>query len=267
MHDAEAIDDAFNENAVYEDVAAGTVRHGVDDIKTGLRVTFNAVPDFKVKLTTWFSAGNMLFCEWVMSGTQTGDYPEIPATGKSFSVKGASIASIKDGKFEQWTDYYDLYSFLYQLGVIGKQDIIKDSSVMSDHLVTGTKAYGSLVPDGSPIEKPERINTGKNCIVNLVQPYKITGTLNGTITFNYRILIKGPCGSPPGTYSEEWIAYGSFKGEINKNVVSAEMSYTAKVKAGGEIEGKILSGNGLEGELRIYGNFSNGKLLYTGIIK
>ena len=121
-HNVDIIDEIFAENGIYEDVAAGTIAHGREEIKNGLKENFVAVPDFKVELIDWFSSKNMLASQWIMSGTQTGDYPGLPATGKSFSVRGASIAIIKDGKFERWTDYYDLYLFLKQLGTIPNQD-------------------------------------------------------------------------------------------------------------------------------------------------
>jgi len=100
-HDVDLIDEVFDENGIYEDVTAGTVRRGRQEIKNGLKESFAAVPDFNVELIDWFSSKNMLACQWIMSGTQTGDYPDLPATGKSFSVRGASIALIKDGKFER----------------------------------------------------------------------------------------------------------------------------------------------------------------------
>lgn len=125
LHNPDAIDDVFTEDGVYEDVAAGAVMHGRDEIKTLLKGTFAAVPDFKVKITRWFSSKNMLACQWIISGTQTGDFPEIPASGKSFSVRGASVALIENGKFKRWTDYYDMYTFLRQLGVVAAPDSTK----------------------------------------------------------------------------------------------------------------------------------------------
>ena len=80
-------------------------------------------------------------------------------------------------------------------------------------------------------------------------------------------MVKGPCGSPPGTFDEEWIAYGKFTGKIKGTPASGNRSYTAKVKAGGGVNGRIVLGQGLEGELQVYGNFENGKLSYKGLIK
>ncbi len=131
----------------------------------------------------------------------------------------------------------------------------------------GVEAVGKFSPSGPPQKKPDRIEAGKNCIVDLIQAYSISGTLSGKIEFNYRILVKGPCGSPPGTFDEEWIAYRNFSGNINGTTASGKITYTATVKAGGEVNGIIVLGQGLEGELNVYGNFNEGKLSYKGLLK
>jgi steroid delta-isomerase-like uncharacterized protein len=267
LHKADAIDNVFTKDGIYEDVAAGVVMHGREEIKTLLRGTFAAVPDFKVNIIRWFSVKNMLACEWIMSGTQTGDFTEIPATGKSFSVRGASVALVENGKFKRWTDYYDMFSFLRQLGIKVMSDAARDTTAESEDVNGGVEASGSIAPSGSPQKKPERISAGKSCIVNLIQPYKVSGTLTGTVEFNYRILVKGPCGSPPGTFDEEWIAYGTFSGTVKGTAASGNMSYVASVKAGGKVDGQIMLGQGLEGKLQVYGNFSDGSLSYKGVLK
>ncbi len=109
-------------------------------------------------------------------------------------------------------------------------NLAQDSTSAPD-MPDGIEAAGEFSPSGPPQKKPERIEAGKSCIVDLVQSYTISGTLSGKIVFNYRILVKGPCGSPPGTFDEEWIAYGKFTGKINDAVASGNMCYTAKVKA------------------------------------
>ena len=73
---------------------------------------------------------------------------------------------------------------------------VKDSTAAMD-MKNGIEAEGEFFPSGPPQKKPERIEAGKNCIVDLTQSYTISGTLSGIIEFNYRILVKGPCGSTP----------------------------------------------------------------------
>jgi hypothetical protein len=46
----------------------------------------------------------------------TGDYPEMPATGRSCTVRGASVLELRDGLFSRCSDYYDMLTLLRQLG-------------------------------------------------------------------------------------------------------------------------------------------------------
>ena len=148
------------------------------------------------------------------------------------------------------------------------QNANADTTITTLKGMTGkVEASGILTPSGPPLEKPQRINAGKGCIINLIQPYNISGTLTGKMELNYRILVKGPCGSPAGTFDEEWIAYGTFTGSVNGTKASGNMSYVANVKAGGQVDGTIEFGQGLEGKLYIYGNLSDGKLSYKGVLK
>jgi uncharacterized protein len=134
----------------------------------------------------------------------------------------------------------------------------------SPRTVRGDEVAGTLTPVGSPVVPPVRIDTGESCIVELQQVYVISGALSGSVEIDYRILVAGPCESPPGAFDEEWIAHGIFTGTVNEAPSSAIFSYTAQIKAGGEVEGRIVLGQGLGGELSIHGNFSNGWLSYRG---
>lgn len=129
-----------------------------------------------------------------------------------------------------------------------------------------TEACGIFAPAGSPLERPVRVDVGGRCVVDLRQAYDMSGTLSGSLEIDYRILVYGPCEVPPviGKYDEEWIAHGTFTGKINESAVSGSLTYTAQVRAGGDVEGRILLGGGLDGELAVFGNFGDGKLSYHG---
>lgn len=117
-HDAEKIAEFFTEDGIHEDVAVGSVFHGKSELIAGLNPLFAACPDFKLELKTLFAVGNWVAQEWIMSGTQTGDLNilGIPAAGKRFSIRGASITRLRDGKIARNTDYWDMASMRQQLG-------------------------------------------------------------------------------------------------------------------------------------------------------
>lgn len=116
--DINAILSFFTEDCVYEDTALGAVNTGKGQLETFLRATFAAIPDFHIELKATLSAGDRAASEWIMSGTQTGAFPGIPATGKQFSVGGASIIEVYQGKIRRNADYWSLATLLQQVGVL-----------------------------------------------------------------------------------------------------------------------------------------------------
>ena len=117
-HDVEKILTFFTDDCVYEDVATGAVNRGKEELKAFSSATFAAFADLKFERTSNFVAGDWRGAEWVMSGTHGGDFPGLPATGKSFSVRGASITELHEVKIRRNTDYWNLASFLQQIGVM-----------------------------------------------------------------------------------------------------------------------------------------------------
>lgn len=117
-HDIEKIASFFIDDCVYEDVAAGAVYQGKDGVKAWARTAFSAFPDFKIEVKSFFGAGDRAASEWIMSGTHSGDFPGLPATGRSFSVLGASIIELQEDQIIRNADYWDSASMLRQLGAM-----------------------------------------------------------------------------------------------------------------------------------------------------
>ncbi len=126
------------------------------------------------------------------------------------------------------------------------------------------RATGTFRPDGPPQHEATRVDAGKSCVVDVRQAYVVEGTLEGSFNVDFRILVRGPCGRPLGTFAEEWIARGEFVGSLQGDSITARFTYTATVEPGGEVSGLIVLGQGLNGELRVRGSFSNGELIYDG---
>ena len=54
-----------------------------------------------------------------MSGTQTGDLPGMPASGRPFRVRGATLITLDDaGQVSGWTEYWDTAIWLRQVGFL-----------------------------------------------------------------------------------------------------------------------------------------------------
>ena len=116
-HDAERVVSYFTDDATYDDVAMGQVAISKDQIREFAKSMFRSTPDVTFELLSLFVAGDWIASEWVMTGTQTGDMPGVPATGRSFSIRGASVGELAGDKIKRNSDYWSLTSLLQQLGV------------------------------------------------------------------------------------------------------------------------------------------------------
>lgn len=106
------------DQCVYEDVPLGVVNHGNQELRAFGKQVFDAFPDFNIELATRVAAGDWAMLEWTMSGTHQGDLPDMPATGKPFSVRGATTLQLEDGRISRNSDYWDMATLLTQLGLM-----------------------------------------------------------------------------------------------------------------------------------------------------
>jgi len=106
-------------------VDPGYVRHVVDisedivgpvgfgEAVVAIRTQF---PDFHVRYDGIIVAGDTIVLRWTVTGTDTGAVGELPPTGMSIQISGASVIHVIDGKFaEEWM-YYNEGAMMQQLG-------------------------------------------------------------------------------------------------------------------------------------------------------
>jgi steroid delta-isomerase-like uncharacterized protein len=115
-HDMERVASVFTDDCIYEDVALGVINRGRDELVAFGNGFIEGVPDLRVQITSRFATGDMAATEWKMSGTHTGNLPGMPATGKTFSLRGASVFQIRGDRLVRCSDYWDLATFQKQLG-------------------------------------------------------------------------------------------------------------------------------------------------------
>jgi steroid delta-isomerase-like uncharacterized protein len=118
-HDAGRILSFCTDDVVFEEVPMGKVWRGNKEAKDFISSSFVDFPDFKIELKSGFHAGDRGAGEWVMSGTFAhSSTPGMTATGKRFSVRGASIIEFRKGKISREAMYWDLAAFLQQVGLM-----------------------------------------------------------------------------------------------------------------------------------------------------
>jgi steroid delta-isomerase-like uncharacterized protein len=118
-HDPDRILALYADDAVWEEVPLNLVTRGTEEIRAHLERLFTATPDIVYDVTGGFAADDRAVAEWSITGTLTGDFPGLPpGAGQPFSVRGVSTFEFADGKITRYTEYWDAYAFLVQLGAL-----------------------------------------------------------------------------------------------------------------------------------------------------
>jgi len=73
-------------------------------------------------------AGDRVVARWTCTGTHTGDFIGIPATGKKMSVLGISMYRLRDGKIVETRNSADVFGMLVQLGVVSPPGMKADKA-------------------------------------------------------------------------------------------------------------------------------------------
>jgi steroid delta-isomerase-like uncharacterized protein len=92
----------------YEDVPTSTVSEGPDAVKAFFERVWAAIPDMQMVPTTVLTTGSALAVEWIATGTHSGDFPGLPATGNPFHIRGISMIELVGGQVQRVSDYWDL---------------------------------------------------------------------------------------------------------------------------------------------------------------
>jgi steroid delta-isomerase-like uncharacterized protein len=117
-HDLDRLTALFTDDVVYEDVTLGRVNRGKGEFRSFAEEFFAGFPDVTFEQKSRFASGSHGDVEWLMRGTHRGDMPGMPATGKQVEVRGASILEFANDKIRRCSDYWDMATFLKQLGMM-----------------------------------------------------------------------------------------------------------------------------------------------------
>jgi steroid delta-isomerase-like uncharacterized protein len=103
--------------AVYEKEAQPAARA----LAEGLTLWHEAFPDLAIRHTNTIPTPGALTIQWVLQGTHTGIFREIPPTGRVVEVPGATVLKVnEDGKIHHGTVYVDMATILHNLGTLPK---------------------------------------------------------------------------------------------------------------------------------------------------
>ena len=73
------------------------------------------IPDAFYDVHERMESGDRVICRWTCTGTQTGNFYGMPATGKKVDCKGITIFRISNGKIAELWNVWDQYTLVQQL--------------------------------------------------------------------------------------------------------------------------------------------------------
>ncbi len=112
-----ALHNDYAHNAIVEDSMHDTPFVGREAIMARKGVGMAAIPDLKIKPTNRVVHGNQVTVEWYATGTHTGDFPGLPASGRTFSFHGVTVVVREQGKITRESIYYSMDDVRKQLSV------------------------------------------------------------------------------------------------------------------------------------------------------
>lgn len=103
-------------HAVVEDSMYAQPHVGRDAIMARKNVIMTAASDAQIAVTNRVVHGNQVTAEWVATGRHTGDLPGLPASGRTFTLRGVTVVIREEGKIVREALYYDVSELRRQLG-------------------------------------------------------------------------------------------------------------------------------------------------------
>jgi steroid delta-isomerase-like uncharacterized protein len=116
-NDLDALAEVVSEDLLTPKIMSG-IPTGIEGAKAAHRIMLAGFPDYETIIDDVFAEGDKVAVRITMSGTNTGSFMGIPATGKHVSFTGIYIARIASGKIVEHWGEEDGVSLLQQLGVL-----------------------------------------------------------------------------------------------------------------------------------------------------
>lgn len=114
--DYEAVWDCYCEDIVYEDAALGHVYRGLEATKE-FYLNYMTALDVTTEIESLVTTDSAFGIGHRFSGTHTTDLPGLPATGRPFSVRGATMGTVENGRIKTNVDYWNVADLMAQLGL------------------------------------------------------------------------------------------------------------------------------------------------------
>ena len=122
-------EEVFNEQdfaAADEIVAADYINHnpapgelpGREGLKQFVAYLHSANEGIRFVIEDQIAEGDKVVTRWTATGTHTGEFAGIPATGKRYTTKAINIHRVVDGRIQEGWLEWDTLGWMQQIGVI-----------------------------------------------------------------------------------------------------------------------------------------------------
>lgn len=91
--------------------------HGRDAWEAYLKELKKGFPDISFEIEEVATNGTIVMVEATVSGTHTGEFQGLPATGREVEVQTMVKAVVENGRIEEWHEYYNRQEVPEQLGL------------------------------------------------------------------------------------------------------------------------------------------------------
>jgi steroid delta-isomerase-like uncharacterized protein len=118
-HDPDRVAAIYAEEAVHEVVATGEIFTGPDAIHANIAALMTAVPDAALTVNQAFTTSDAGAIDWTFTGHYSRQLPGFPPpTGQALSLRATTLFELRDDSVIRTTEFYDLYGFFLQLGLL-----------------------------------------------------------------------------------------------------------------------------------------------------
>jgi steroid delta-isomerase-like uncharacterized protein len=145
LHDIDGTLATFGPDARYDDEPWDDHRVGRDEVHLYYKELLAAAADFRIEVQNRYMTDEAVILEVIISGTHTGDWKGLPATGKkvSFPLCGIFTFDSADRIFGEKI-YYDRATLLKQLGIFREPTTPVGRLLTAiTHPLTIARAFGS----------------------------------------------------------------------------------------------------------------------------
>jgi steroid delta-isomerase-like uncharacterized protein len=116
--DGRRITDLFDQDGVWEDVAAGVSYRGHPRLRQMFEESYRWAPALVFDVVHAHGSDDRYVIEWEMHAEGNGEFGDTPATEKPFRVRGVSLGEVgSNGKVRHHRDYWDRLAWMSQVGI------------------------------------------------------------------------------------------------------------------------------------------------------